>query len=106
MKCALCGRRMDTDEPKSDMAFPHDCFSGDDEQGVLLADGLEEAFLGIAQQYTLRFAVYDRAKCIEILARDMTSENAEEYFQFNTQGAYLGEQTPAFLERAESEDAR
>ena len=75
--------------------------ASENEEGVLLADGLEEAFLGIAQQFTLRFAVYDRAKCIEILARDMTEDEAEEYFQFNTQGAYVGDQTPAFLDRGE-----
>jgi hypothetical protein len=29
--------------------------------------------------------------------KDMTSEEAEEYFEFNVQGAYVGENTPAFL---------
>jgi hypothetical protein len=28
----------------------------------------------------------------------MTHEEAEEYFSFNVEGAYVGEQTPVFLE--------
>jgi len=46
---------------------------------ILKADGFDEAFLGIATQVGRNpVAVYDRAKCIEILARDMgwkTPEN-------------------------------
>jgi hypothetical protein len=44
--------------------------------------------------------VYDRDKCIEILeSQGMTPEEAQEYFYYNTQGAYVGEQTPIFIER-------
>ena len=68
----------------------------DDEQ-VMLADGFEEAFLGICSQFSKKFALYDRSKCIEILMRDMDYEEAEEYFAFNVEGAYVGENTPAFL---------
>jgi hypothetical protein len=69
------------------------------EEGILLADGFEEAFLGIGQQFNTRFAVYDRAKCISILMESdsMTEEDAEEFFEFNTQGAYVGKSTPCFL---------
>jgi hypothetical protein len=69
-----------------------------DEQ-VLLADGFEEALVGVVQLFDKLVAVYDREKCIEILqARDgMEHDEAEEFFEFNTQGAYVGEQTPGFL---------
>jgi hypothetical protein len=43
-------------------------------------------------------AVYDRQKCIEILMRDMSEEDAHEYFEFNVIGAFVGENTPAFIE--------
>lgn len=66
---------------------------------ILIADGFEEAFLGVADQFTLPIAVFDREKCIEILSRSMSEEEAEEYFDFNVQGAYVGEHTPAFLTR-------
>ena len=69
---------------------------GDDEP-IMLADGFEEAFLGIAAQFNIKFAVYSRPKCIEILCKDMTWEEAEEHFQFNVEGAYVGENTPAFM---------
>jgi len=69
---------------------------GEDET-IQLADGFEEAFIGIARQFNTPFAVYNRAKCIEILCKDMTWIDAEEYFQFNVEGAYVGENTPAFL---------
>lgn len=69
-----------------------------EDEGVLLADGFEEAFVGIARQFGKPFAVYDRSRCIKILCKDMSHSDAEEYFQFNVEGAWVGEQTPAFLE--------
>jgi len=70
---------------------------GDEE--ILLADGFDEALIGTARRISgTLVAVYDRAKCIEILSREMSPEDAEEYFSFNTEGAWVGEQTPIFLE--------
>ena len=68
-----------------------------DDEELLLADGFEDAFIGIARQFNKPFAVYDRAKCIQQLCREMTWEDAEEYFQYNVEGAYVGEDTPAFM---------
>lgn len=77
-----------------------------DETQTLLADGFEDAFVGMAQQFNKYFAIYDRAKCIQILIeRDgMTHEDAEEFFEFNTQGAWVGETTPAFLTQMKLEE--
>lgn len=72
-----------------------DCTCGDEQ--ILLADGFEDAFLGIGRQFNRVFAVYDRSKCIDILSKDMPYDEAEEYFQFNVEGAYVGENTPAFM---------
>ena len=41
---------------------------------------------------------YDTNKCIKILMKNMTHEEAMEYFDFNVGGAYMGEYTPAFIE--------
>jgi hypothetical protein len=69
------------------------------DETVLLADGFDDAFVGIGRQFSITFAVYDRQKCIEILtAQGMSEDEAEEHFQFNIEGAYAGENTPAFLE--------
>lgn len=71
-----------------------------EDETIQLADGYEEAFMGIARQSGKPFAVYDRQKCIEILRKQgETEEEAEEYFQFNVEGAWVGENTPAFLEK-------
>jgi hypothetical protein len=65
---------------------------------ILIADGFEEAFVGIASQFDKPIAIFDRQKCIKILMRDMSEDEAYEYFEFNVSGAYVGENTPAFIE--------
>jgi hypothetical protein len=67
---------------------------------ALLADGLEDAFVG----YTVNFhhahvAVYDYGKCVQILVnRDgMTEEEAEECLEFNTLSAHVGENGPLYV---------
>lgn len=76
--------------------------SGYEDEGLLLADGYEPAFLGVAVSAGRKpVAVYDIDKCIEVLMdRDgMSYEEAEEFFSFNTLGAYVGEQTPLYINR-------
>lgn len=69
------------------------------DESVLLADGFENAFVGIGRQFGNPISVYNREKCIQILEEQgMSTEEAEEYFRFNTEGAWVGEQTPIFLE--------
>jgi hypothetical protein len=70
---------------------------GEDET-VLLADGFEDAFVGIGRQFGKPMAIYNKQKCIEVLSEGMSEEEAEEYFSFNVEGAYVGENTPVFLE--------
>ncbi len=50
---------------------------------MLLADGLEDAFIGVGQQFNSQFAIYDREKCIQVFIdkHDMDREMAEEYFE-------------------------
>ena len=67
---------------------------------ALLADGLEDAFVEVASVYGKGpVAVYDVDKCVGIfMDRDgMDYEEAHEHFDFNVQGAYVGEQTPLYL---------
>jgi len=63
---------------------------------AILFDGFEEALIGVASQFSNGpLALYDRDKCIDVLVHDgMTWEQAEEYFSFNTEGSYLGPNTP------------
>lgn len=69
---------------------------------LLKADGFDEAILGYAEgwfgnsQHSV--VCYDYDKCMEILAKQgMSVEEADEYLQFNTTGAYVGPYTPVFL---------
>ena len=73
---------------------------------MLLADGLEDAFIGVGQQFNSQFAIYDREKCIQIFIdkHDMDREMAEEYFEYNVQGAWVGGLTPIFLDRCSVDD--
>ena len=71
---------------------------GEDET-VLLADGLESAFLGIGRQFTHPVAIYSYKKTIKCLkGMGMTVEDAIEYFDFNIAGSFVGDQTPVFLQ--------
>lgn len=69
---------------------------------LLLADGLDEAFIGIAERIGMEpVAVYDEDKVLEILMRDMSEQDAYDNYDFNIRGAYVGERTPLFLKRGE-----
>jgi len=71
---------------------------GEDEK-ILLADGLEYAFMGIGRQFTHPVAIYSYKKTIKILMKQgMSREEAIEYFDYNIAGAFVGDQTPVFLQ--------
>lgn len=72
----------------------------DNDQEILLADGLEAAFVGLGFQFNNACAVYDVEDCINALMKQgMSNIDAWEYFDVNVQGAYVGENTPIFIER-------
>jgi len=73
---------------------------------VLLADGLEAAFIGIGAQQHVQLAVYDEAKALALyVERDgMTPEEAREWYEFNVVGAYVGDRTPIFVTRCTLDD--
>lgn len=66
------------------------------EVSALSADGFDDALLGVSDDRL----VYSVTKCLEILiARDkMSKEEAYEYFEFNVEGAYMGEKTPIWVD--------
>lgn len=71
---------------------------GEDEK-ILLADGLERAFMGIGRQFHYPVAIYSYKKTIRALkGMGMTKEEAIEYFDFNIAGAFVGDNTPVFLQ--------
>lgn len=69
---------------------------------MMLADGLERAFIGIIDgPHGHPRAVYDYGKCVRIfmVEHHMTQDEAIEWMDFNVVGAYVGEGTPHFLHR-------
>jgi hypothetical protein len=61
----------------------------------------DEAIVGLVRGYGQELTVlYDEAKVLAAMqATGMSEEDAREWFEFNTVGAYLGETTPRFLIR-------
>lgn len=69
-------------------------------EGILLFDGLDEAFIGFAQRINNpTLAVYSLDKIIDLLvSRDgMSYDEAVEFAEFNICGTYIGEQTPIIV---------
>lgn len=72
----------------------------------MTADGFDDALIGWTNSWTgparVVRAVYSVEKVINILvAEGMTHEEAQEHFEFNIAGAYVGEHTPVFVHRFE-----
>jgi hypothetical protein len=69
---------------------------GDD---ILLMDGFDDCVVGVVEQFGRPPIVcYDRDKVIRKMVADgMTYEEAEEFFEYNQIGAWVGDRTPCFL---------
>jgi hypothetical protein len=71
---------------------------------ALKADGFDDAILGIASRCGQNDIIaYDVNKIIQtLMERDgMDYEEAQEFFEFNIVGAYMGENTPVFITKPE-----
>ena len=77
-------------------AFLIELYGDHDEEGLLFADGFDDAIIGICPN-SFRI-VYSRSKVIEILSEDMSTEDAVDYAEYNTFNAYVGEKTPIWVE--------
>jgi|TARA_R110000823_G_scaffold18416_5_gene57729 hypothetical protein len=63
---------------------------------VLFADGFNDAIIGF--EPNMWKVVYSRNKVIEILMEDMSEEDAMEYAEYNTFNAYVGDNTPLWVD--------
>ena len=63
-----------------------------EDETFLKAEGFDEAIIGL-DETTMRL-IYSVSKCIEILCRDMSEEDALEHFDYNVSGSYMGDKTP------------
>jgi len=74
---------------------------GEINEDIVLFDGYEEALVGVGTRFGQSpVAVYDYDKCLEILQKrdGMSYEDASEYFDVNTLGSWVGENTPSFIQ--------
>jgi hypothetical protein len=79
------------------------------EDKLLTMDGFDEAIIGTIETFGRPLLVcYDKDKVIELLMKSgiKTEDEAEEYFEYNILGAWVGEQTPCFLTRRISEEVK
>jgi len=60
-------------------------------------DGYDEAIIGLGRRFNQNFYIYEEEKIIKALSKNMTQEEAQEYFEFNILGSYVGEGTPIFM---------
>ncbi|GAH44757.1 unnamed protein product [marine sediment metagenome] len=69
---------------------------------LLQADGFDDAVLGVVfdSMNAVPRLAYSITKCLETLMKrdNMSKEDAMEYFDFNVQGAYMGEKTPIWVD--------
>jgi hypothetical protein len=64
---------------------------------ALLVDGMDEAIIGVEEKDGR--VVYDSEIIIKVLSRDMSEEEAIDYYGYNIVGAYVGEKTPIYITR-------
>lgn len=69
------------------------------DENIVLADGLDYAFVGLAESEHGLIAVYSTERIVSHLMDEdmMDFETAEEFMQFNIISAYAGDRTPIFI---------
>jgi hypothetical protein len=66
---------------------------------ILRMDGYDDCVVGLVERFGQDpILCYDKAKILaKMVADGMTEEEAEEFFEFNQIGAWVGVGTPCFL---------
>lgn len=80
-----------------------------EQTGVLMADGLDPAVIGMAKlpDRPGMVVVYDIDKCAEaMVGTGVDRDTAMEFLEYNTLDAWVGPGTPVFVEPCTAEEAR
>ena len=64
------------------------------DEGFVKVDGFDDALIGLSTDCRL---VYSVDKIINTLKKEMSEDDAVEYFYFTIECAYIGEQMPIFI---------
>ena len=71
----------------------------DDE--LLFLDGFDKCIMGWGGRINCGpVVIYDAGAIIKVLAKDMSLEEAEEFYSFNIEGAWVGDKTPILVRKA------
>ena len=67
---------------------------------LLFADGYDDAIVGVCGGFDSGRVAYSIPKMIEIAAKDLSvdCDEAAEWLEYNTFGAYVGESTPIYID--------
>jgi len=69
-------------------------------EDALTMDGYDDCIIGVCRRFGQNDIVaYDYSKVIDKLCESMTHEEAVEFFEFNQIGAWMGDNTPCFVEQ-------
>jgi hypothetical protein len=61
----------------------------------------DEAIIGVMERAGGESVIaYDTQKILAVLERSMSAEEAQEFFEYNILGAYMGDRTPVYITRA------
>lgn len=73
---------------------------GDDE--VMFMDGFDDCILGVVERFGMQpIILYDIDSVLEKhMENGMSEEEAYEFFEYNQIGAWVGDRTPAFLNKS------
>ena len=63
---------------------------------LLFADGYDDCIIGMTFRMDVPVVIYSADKMIDKLCNNMSYEEAKEFFEFNIEAAYMGEQTPVY----------
>jgi hypothetical protein len=67
-------------------------------EGAILLDGFDECITGVVEEFGNGVRIlYSRDKILESLQKDMSYEDALEYYYYNIVGGHFGERNPLFL---------
>lgn len=70
---------------------------------MMRVDGYDDCCIGVVERFGMQqIFCYDKRKLINRLMEDgMSEDEAEEYFDFNIIGAWVGDGTPCFITLSE-----
>jgi hypothetical protein len=68
-------------------------------ESFLIAEGFDDAIVGVRFKNKIPRLRYSVEKCLEILMeQNMDYEEAVDYFEYNVRGSNMGEQTPIWCD--------